>query len=60
VTKEVYMLHDHSRVNVRLSEAEATILAELAREADRSASSVVRVLIKQAATRPDLRAALAQ
>jgi predicted DNA-binding protein len=43
---------DYDRISVRLSEAEAKKLAELARETDRTASHVVRILIEQAATLP--------
>ena len=51
--REAYMPKvDYSRVTVRLGEAEAKKLAELARHTDRPVSNLLRLLIKQAATLP--------
>jgi hypothetical protein len=41
---------DYSRVTVRLGEAEANKLAELARHTDRPVPNLLRLLIKQATT----------
>ncbi len=43
---------DYSRVTVRLGEAEAKKLAELARHTVRPVSNLLRLLIKQAALLP--------